>query len=90
MVGSKCFEPSEFVPFEVGAHARLERRIPAVEVDGTPITPWSSVLAAWKFAIQSRGGDPSSVSTSADDRSLNAATLKAIELSSVMRLWGGA
>lgn len=87
LVGQHIFTPEMYEGYEVEAIALLARQIPLVEIDGDPIPPWVIVLATWTHAIVSRGGSPYSISQAVSDAHQSATALKAIELSTVLRLW---
>lgn len=87
IVGQYGFEPRHYHPFEEEAADLLAHRIPPVEVGDDPLQPWVIVLSTWVHALSIRGAQPAAVAQCVDDRPQSEAALKAIELSSVLRLW---
>jgi hypothetical protein len=51
------------------------------------MSTWSIVLATWLFLLSENGGNSDSLYRTVDDAAANAISLKAIELSGMLRLW---
>ena len=87
VVDQRIFLPEFFA--EDGPYARslLEAGITPVENGGQAMSTWSIVLATWLFLLSENGGNSDSLYRTVDDAAANAISLKAIELSGMLRLW---
>ncbi len=69
------------------AAAWLAQGVPLVDVDGSVLSPWQVVLAAWIAGISVRGDESPTVALAAGDRDYNAVIVKAIEYSQIVSEW---
>ena len=69
------------------AAAWLAQGVPLVDVDGSVLSPWQVVLAAWIAGISVRGDESPTVALAAGDRDYNAVIVKAIEYSQIVSAW---
>jgi hypothetical protein len=87
VVGQRAFVPNAFADDGPYALSLLEAGITPVERDGQATSAWSIVLATWLFLLAEGGGSPDGVYRAVDNTSANSISLKAIELSGMLRLW---
>lgn len=77
-----------FTPVGERIRALLAAGVPPGELDSKPVPPWQIIVAAWFYALEVHGDTPEGLVAAVEDGGLSRFTLKSVEMSRVMDLWG--